>query len=64
MKTVYDPDGKAFDKEYVDAAECVSVLGWTWDDQKDDAAHKAETAKKDAEAAKLVAQKEKIHGGK
>jgi len=64
MKTVYDPEGKEFQKEYVDAAECVTVLGWTWEDPKDDAAHKAETAKKEAESSKLLAQKAKIHGGK
>lgn len=64
MKTVYDLEGQSFEKEYVDAAECVSVLGWTWDDPKDAAAHDAETAKKDAEAAKLAAQKAKVQGAK
>lgn len=62
MKTVYDPDGKPFQKEYVDAAECVEVLGWTWENPADKDIHAAEVKKKQAEADKLESQHKKIHG--
>ena len=62
MKTVYDPEGTAFEKEYVDAAECVEHLGWTWESPADKDIHAAQVKKKQAEVDKLAAQHKKVHG--
>lgn len=32
MVTVYDKEGVKFEKQSVDARECVEVLGWTYDE--------------------------------
>lgn len=58
---VYDKDGKEYDKDAVDAYECVSRLGWTLSKNKKAAKTEGETKMNEIDAVKAQLDKMNVN---
>ncbi len=58
---VYDKDGKEYDKDAVDAYECVSSLGWTLSKNKKDPKTDGEVKMNEIDAVKAQLDKMNVN---